>query len=134
MRAERSASWPNGWTRIRLYRAVYYPGLGGSPAAAKFMRSNRSGYGAVVSFDIGAGERAKKRAEPVKLPLVAVSLGAVESILSYPAMMSHAAMPPEVRHQRGITDGCCVIPSGWRISTICLPIWIRRLQIIRVGS
>ena len=41
----------------------------------------------------------------VRLPLVAVSLGAVESILSYPAMMSHAAMPPEVRHERGITDG-----------------------------
>jgi cystathionine beta-lyase len=29
----------------------------------------------------------------------------VESILSYPAMMSHAAMPKEVRHARGITDG-----------------------------
>ncbi|MOA56330.1 Cystathionine beta-lyase MetC [compost metagenome] len=41
----------------------------------------------------------------VKLPLVAVSLGAVESILSYPAMMSHASMPKEVRHERGITDG-----------------------------
>ncbi|MBW7455427.1 PLP-dependent transferase, partial [Paenibacillus sepulcri] len=41
----------------------------------------------------------------VKLPIVAVSLGAVESILSYPAMMSHAAMPREVRHERGITDG-----------------------------
>ena len=41
----------------------------------------------------------------MKLPLVAVSLGAVESILSYPAMMSHASMPKEVRSERGITDG-----------------------------
>ncbi|MNE84759.1 Cystathionine beta-lyase MetC [compost metagenome] len=41
----------------------------------------------------------------MQIPLVAVSLGAVESILSYPAMMSHAAMPKEVRHARGITDG-----------------------------
>ncbi|MNS75250.1 Cystathionine beta-lyase MetC [compost metagenome] len=41
----------------------------------------------------------------MKLPLVAVSLGAVESILSYPAMMSHASMPAEVRAERGITDG-----------------------------
>jgi cystathionine beta-lyase len=41
----------------------------------------------------------------VSIPLVAVSLGAVESILSYPAMMSHAAMPREVRLQRGISDG-----------------------------
>jgi cystathionine beta-lyase len=37
--------------------------------------------------------------------LVAVSLGAVESILSYPALMSHAAMPREVRMERGISDG-----------------------------
>ncbi|MFY0523840.1 PLP-dependent transferase [Archangium gephyra] len=34
-----------------------------------------------------------------------MSLGAVESILSYPAMMSHAAMPREIRLQRGIGDG-----------------------------
>ncbi len=41
----------------------------------------------------------------VKLPLVAVSLGSVESILSYPAMMSHAAMPADLRQKRGITNG-----------------------------
>jgi cystathionine beta-lyase len=63
------------------------------------------GYGAVVSFDVGSGERAKALLSRVRLPLVAVSLGAVESILSYPAMMSHAAMPKEVRAERGITDG-----------------------------
>lgn len=63
------------------------------------------GYGAVVSFDVGSGEKAKKMLSKVRIPLVAVSLGAVESILSYPAMMSHAAMPKEVRLQRGITDG-----------------------------
>ncbi|MNJ66459.1 Cystathionine beta-lyase MetC [compost metagenome] len=59
----------------------------------------------MVSFDVGSGERAKKVLSKVKLPIVAVSLGAVESILSYPAMMSHAAMPPEVRAERGIGDG-----------------------------
>jgi cystathionine beta-lyase len=63
------------------------------------------GYGAVVSFDVGSEERAKQLMANVRIPLVAVSLGAVESILSYPAMMSHAAMPREVRLQRGITDG-----------------------------
>ena len=39
------------------------------------------------------------------MPLVAVSLGGVESILSYPATMSHAAMPRTERLARGITDG-----------------------------
>ncbi|MFD2613682.1 trans-sulfuration enzyme family protein [Paenibacillus gansuensis] len=83
---------------------VYYPGLPGHPGRDIHERQSL-GYGAVVSFDVGSGERAKQVLDKVKLPLVAVSLGAVESILSYPAMMSHAAMPREVRHQRGIADG-----------------------------
>ncbi|NOU92144.1 aminotransferase class V-fold PLP-dependent enzyme [Paenibacillus sp. LMG 31456] len=83
---------------------VYYPGLPGHPGRAIHEKQSL-GYGAVVSFDVGSGERAKKVLSKVEIPLVAVSLGAVESILSYPAMMSHAAMPREVRLERGITDG-----------------------------
>ncbi|WP_028546065.1 aminotransferase class V-fold PLP-dependent enzyme [Paenibacillus taiwanensis] len=83
---------------------VYYPGLPNHPGR-DLHEQQSSGYGAVVSFDVGSGERAKQVLNKVRLPLVAVSLGAVESILSYPAMMSHAAMPPEVRAERGITDG-----------------------------
>ncbi|WP_308638584.1 aminotransferase class I/II-fold pyridoxal phosphate-dependent enzyme [Paenibacillus silvisoli] len=83
---------------------VYYPGLADHPRRDVHEKQSK-GYGAVVSFDVGDGERAKAVLSRVKLPLVAVSLGAVESILSYPAMMSHAAMPREVRHERGITDG-----------------------------
>lgn len=84
--------------------AVYYPGLPDHPGR-EVQEKQSTGYGAVVSFDVGSGERAKRVLNRVKLPLVAVSLGAVESILSYPAMMSHASMPPEVRGERGITDG-----------------------------
>lgn len=83
---------------------VYYPGLKDHPGRAIHEKQSL-GYGAVVSFDVGSGERAKKVLGKVEIPLVAVSLGAVESILSYPAMMSHAAMPREVRLERGITDG-----------------------------
>lgn len=83
---------------------VYYPGLSNHPGRDIHERQS-TGYGAVVSFDVGSEERAKQVLSKVKLPLVAVSLGAVESILSYPAMMSHASMPKEVRHERGITDG-----------------------------
>lgn len=83
---------------------VYYPGLPDHPKR-DIHEKQSLGYGAVVSFDAGSGERAKQVLSKVKIPLVAVSLGAVESILSYPAMMSHAAMPREVRLQRGITDG-----------------------------
>lgn len=84
--------------------AVFYPGLPEHPGREVQERQS-TGYGAVVSFDVGSGERAKQVLSKVRLPLVAVSLGAVESILSYPAMMSHASMPQEVRHERGITDG-----------------------------
>ncbi|RUT29184.1 aminotransferase class V-fold PLP-dependent enzyme [Paenibacillus zeisoli] len=84
--------------------AVYYPGLPEHPGR-EVQEKQSTGYGAVVSFDVGSGERAKQLLSRVKLPLVAVSLGAVESILSYPAMMSHASMPAEVRAERGITDG-----------------------------
>jgi cystathionine beta-lyase len=84
--------------------AVYYPGLPEHPGRSIHEKQSK-GYGAVVSFDVGSGERAKKLMNRVTIPLVAVSLGAVESILSYPAMMSHAAMPKEVRAERGITDG-----------------------------
>lgn len=84
--------------------AVYYPGLLDHPGR-EIHEKQSTGYGAVVSFDVGSGDRAKAVLNKVRLPLVAVSLGAVESILSYPAMMSHAAMPQDFRLERGITDG-----------------------------
>jgi cysteine-S-conjugate beta-lyase len=103
--SEKSASILAKWLdQHSAVAKVYYPGLLNHPGKAIHEKQSL-GYGAVVSFDIGSEERAKQVLALVKIPLVAVSLGAVESILSYPAMMSHAAMPREVRHQRGITDG-----------------------------
>ena len=46
------------------------------------------------------------------LPLVSVSLGGVETILSHPATMSHAAIPEDVRNQRGITFGLFRLSVG----------------------
>lgn len=83
---------------------VYYPGIISHPGHATHAQQSL-GYGAVVSFDVGSGEKAQQVMRKVNIPLVAVSLGAVESILSYPAQMSHAAMPRSVRLERGITDG-----------------------------
>lgn len=99
--ARRLAEWLEAHPAVER---VYYPGLANHPRREIHEKQSR-GYGAVVSFDVGSGERAKALLSRVRLPLVAVSLGAVESILSYPAMMSHAAMPKEVRAERGITDG-----------------------------
>lgn len=83
---------------------VYYPGLPDHPGREVHEKQS-VGYGAIVSFDVGSKERARQLLTAVSIPLVAVSLGSVESIISYPAMMSHASMPPEVRLERQITDG-----------------------------
>lgn len=50
--------------------------------------------------------------ESLEIPVFAVSLGAVETILSYPATMSHASMPKEYREKRGITDGVLRLSVG----------------------
>ncbi len=84
-------------------KAVYYPGLPGHPGRDIHMRQARGG-GAVLSFELRDGATAREFLRRVKLPLVAVSLGGVESILSYPWTMSHAAMPEKERLRRGITD------------------------------
>ena len=62
------------------------------------------GPGAVVSFELPTVEMAHAFMRSVTLPLLAVSLGGVESILSYPTTMSHASVPPEERLARGISD------------------------------
>jgi cystathionine beta-lyase len=66
----------------------------------------------VVSFELADRAAAVDFLKRVRLPLVAVSLGGVESILSYPATMSHAAMPPAERLARGISDGLIRFSAG----------------------
>ena len=106
--AKTIASWLADHPRVSQ---VWYPGLPGHPGYAVH-QSQASGPGAVLSFQLDSFELTKKVLEGVRLMAFAVSLGGVESILSYPAMMSHAAMPPEERHARGITDGLVRLSVG----------------------
>jgi cystathionine beta-lyase len=92
-------------------RRVHYPGLASHPGA-EVHASQARGAGAVLSFELADGPTAVAFMKRVRLPLVAVSLGGVESILSYPATMSHAAMPREERLARGITDGLVRLSVG----------------------
>ncbi|MGE7675447.1 aminotransferase class I/II-fold pyridoxal phosphate-dependent enzyme [Lysinibacillus sp. NPDC094403] len=87
-----------------LVEQVYYPGLASHPGY-EIHHSQSTSAGAVLSFRLPSYETAKALVEAMKIPVFAVSLGGVESILSYPAKMSHAAMEPEERAKRGITDG-----------------------------
>ncbi|WP_289139042.1 PLP-dependent aspartate aminotransferase family protein [uncultured Brevibacillus sp.] len=106
--AEQLANWLAAHPEIMH---VYYTGLTEHPGH-QVQASQSSGHGAVLSFDVGSRERAKALFDRVKLPIVAVSLGAVETILSYPVTMSHAAMPAEERAARGITDGLIRLSAG----------------------
>ncbi|MGP4077432.1 cystathionine beta-lyase [Halobacillus sp. K22] len=94
-----------------LVEEVYYPGLS-HHAGHPIHRRQSTGAGALLSFRLPDKEAAKAFVEQIRLPVFAVSLGAVESILSYPATMSHAAMPEKERAKRGITDGLLRLSVG----------------------
>ncbi len=86
-----------------VVRQVYYPGLQSHPGAAVH-RQQAGGAGAVLSFELASLALTKQLLEGMHLAAFAVSLGGVESILSYPAKMSHGAMTPAERQVRGISD------------------------------
>jgi cystathionine beta-lyase len=92
-------------------KEVYYPGLSYHPGY-HIQVTQAKGPGAVLSFRLEDEEAVRQFVAKVKLPVFAVSLGAVESILSYPAKMSHAAMPKEEREKRGIHDGLLRLSVG----------------------
>jgi cystathionine beta-lyase len=92
-------------------RCVHFPGLADHPGRAVHERQAR-GPGAVVSFELVSEEIAKSFLRALRLPLLAVSLGGVESIVSYPATMSHAAMPRAERERRGITGALVRLSVG----------------------
>lgn len=92
-------------------KKVYYPGLE-NHEGHKFLKEQADGFGGVLSFDVGDVKLAKQLMAKVKIPVVAVSLGAVESILSYPVKMSHAAIPVDVRNSLGITDSLLRLSVG----------------------
>ncbi|HEX3031013.1 MAG TPA: aminotransferase class I/II-fold pyridoxal phosphate-dependent enzyme [Bacillota bacterium] len=90
---------------------VFYPGLPDHPGY-EVNRQQATGFGGIVSFKTQTDEQAKRIMNNVKLPALAVSLGSVESILSFPPKMSHAGMPQEVRHSQGITDNLLRLSVG----------------------
>lgn len=90
---------------------VFYPGLPDQPGY-EINKKQATGFGGIVSFKTKTDELAGQIMNNVKLPALAVSLGAVESIISFPPKMSHAAMPPEVRRAQGITDNLIRLSVG----------------------
>lgn len=82
---------------------VFYPGLPNHPNANVQLAQAHNG-GAVLSFTLKNLEALEKFIKCMKIPILAVSLGGVESIISHPATMSHAALTPQERQEQGISD------------------------------
>jgi cystathionine beta-lyase/cystathionine gamma-synthase len=92
-------------------RKVHYPGLANHPQH-DLARRQQKGPGAMLSFDLGSEEAARRCLNQVKVCSLAESLGGVESLISLPAQMTHASMPPEIRERVGITDGLVRLSVG----------------------
>jgi len=86
-------------------RKVYYPGLSDHPGHKIAARQMIGGFGAMVSLELeGDIGTAQQFARTTQLFHLAVSLGAVESLIEQPALMSHASYDPAFRMQHGIRD------------------------------
>lgn len=103
------AEWLQGHPKVER---VGYPGLDSFPGhdlAAK----QGSGFGAMAWFEVKGGvEAGKKLMDAVELWSLAENLGAVESIITHPVTMTHAAIPREERIASGITDGLVRLSVG----------------------
>ncbi|MDM5339198.1 bifunctional cystathionine gamma-lyase/homocysteine desulfhydrase [Fictibacillus enclensis] len=92
-------------------KKIYYPGLESHPQH-EIAKAQSGGFGGMISFDVGSEEKATEVLRKVRYFTLAESLGAVESLISVPAKMTHASIPAERRAELGITDGLIRISVG----------------------
>lgn len=103
------AQWLEGHSGV-VY--VNYPGLSAHPQH-ELASTQATGYGAMVCFEVKGGVEAGKRLmDSVELWTLAENLGAVESLITHPVTMTHAAIPAAERQAAGITDGLVRLSVG----------------------
>ena len=90
---------------------VIYPGLPSHPQHA-LARKQMTGFGGMITIELGTRERAATMLGRVRLFSLAESLGGVESLISHPASMTHASVPDDRRARLGITDGIVRLSCG----------------------
>lgn len=84
-------------------KKVYYIGLADHPSY-EVSKTQATGFGSMISFEVDSPETAIKLLEKINLVLYAESLGGVETLMTYPMMQTHADVPEEERLARGIND------------------------------
>ena len=90
---------------------VFYPGLANHPQHA-LARRQMSGFGSMITFETGSLKNANTMLKKVRVCSLAESLGGVETLISHPATMTHAALGEKGRKAIGITDGMVRISVG----------------------
>jgi cystathionine gamma-lyase len=90
---------------------VIYPGLASHPQHELAKRQMR-GFGGMISIELGDRERANQMLQRVRVFSLAESLGGVESLISNPAMMTHASVPMELRGDLGLSAGLVRLSCG----------------------
>jgi cystathionine beta-lyase/cystathionine gamma-synthase len=92
---------------------VHYPGLPSHPGHARAKTLLRGGFGAMLSFELEGGVAAAERLfSRMRLPINAPSLGGPETLVTRPALTSHAGLDPAVRRGLGIGDGLVRMSVG----------------------
>jgi cystathionine beta-lyase/cystathionine gamma-synthase len=104
----RIAEWLEKHTAVKR---VYYPGLPSHPQHDLACRQ-MTGFGGMISIELGSLARARAVAEGTRLFALAESLGGVESLIGHPASMTHASVPKEMRDAMGLTDGLVRLSVG----------------------
>lgn len=108
--AMKLATWLQSHPRVK---SVLYPGLSSHPQHDRAAKLLQGGFGAMVTFELdGTIEQTAKACGATRLFHLAVSLGAVESLIEQPATMSHASYDAEDRAKFGITDGLIRLSIG----------------------
>jgi cystathionine beta-lyase/cystathionine gamma-synthase len=92
-------------------RKVFYPGLLDHPQH-DLAKRQMTGFGAMISFETGSLSNANKMLRKVRVCSLGESLGGVETLISHPATMTHAAVGAKGRKEIGITDGMVRISVG----------------------
>ena len=90
---------------------LYYPGDPDHPQHA-LARQQMTGFGGMISIDLGDAGRARRFVECTKVFSLAESLGGVESLIGHPASMTHASVPPAMRASMGLTDSLIRLSCG----------------------
>jgi cystathionine beta-lyase/cystathionine gamma-synthase len=104
----RIAEW---LTRQPTVTKVYYPGLPSHPQHELACRQ-MTGFGGMISIDLGDPARARRFVERTRIFVLAESLGGVESLIGHPATMTHASVPPAMRQAMGLTDSLVRLSCG----------------------